>query len=460
MNNERIVSRIISASPHKNTQARMLIQRRVAAYARVSTNSPDQLMSNMAQIDYYTQYICARENWVFAGIYTDEGISGTSTKRREGFARLVQDAIDGKIDLIITKSISRFARNTVDTLMTIRKLKEHNVEVYFEKENLYTFDSKGEVMITMLSSLAQEESRSISENTAWGIRKRMADGKFNLPYVRFLGYEKGKDGRPQIVESEAAVVRHIYGLFIKGDSFYHIAKQLEAEGIPSPSGKSVWQYCVIESILTNEKYMGDAILQKTYISDYLTKKQKPNQGELPQYHVKRSHPGIISKDVFDYVQEEIKHRGFFEKPHSTIHVLSNKIVCGRCGGYYGRRIWHATNKYRAVVWQCRKRWQKGSPCHSPHFYDMQVKDAFMKVMAMVYMADPSIRETCRQMTIPTVNNRYRERLEQVEAFFDNIDMPYDFDDDLFCVLVTQIYVESAHTLKFELRDGTVVPINI
>ena len=192
------------------------IKRKVAAYARVSTDSEEQLSSYEAQVDYYTRYIQSKSNWEFVEIYTDEGISATNTKRRDGFKRMIKDALDKKIDLIITKSVSRFARNTVDTLTTIRKLKEKGVEVYFEKENIYTLDSKGELLITLMSSLAQEESRSISENVTWGQRKRFADGKVSMPYKHFLGYEKGENGSPKLIEKEAKIVRLIYRMFLEG----------------------------------------------------------------------------------------------------------------------------------------------------------------------------------------------------------------------------------------------------
>lgn len=223
----------------------------------------------------------------------DEGISGTSTKYRTGFNQMIEGALDGKIDLIVTKSISRFARNTVDSLVTIRKLKEHGVECFFEKENIYTFDSKGELLITIMSSIAQEESRSISENVTWGQRKRFADGKVSMPYKHFLGYCKGPDGQPQIVEKEAAVVRSIYLMFLEGHAPTYIAKMLTDKGIPTPTGKTRWSCSSVESILTNEKYKGDALLQKKFTVDFLTKKQKVNEGEVPQYYVTDSHESIV-----------------------------------------------------------------------------------------------------------------------------------------------------------------------
>ena len=236
-------------------------KRKVAGYARVSTDSDEQFTSYEAQVDYYTNYIKSRPEWEFVEVYTDEGISALNTKKRDGFNRMIADALDGKIDLIVTKSVSRFARNTVDSLTTVRKLKDKGVEVYFEKENIWTMDSKGELLITIMSSLAQEESRSISENVTWGQRKRFADGKVNMPYKQFLGYRKGADGLPKIVPEEAEIVRTIYRMFVEGMSAGSIAKHLTKNGIPTPSGKAVWQRHTIESILQNEKYKGAALLQ-------------------------------------------------------------------------------------------------------------------------------------------------------------------------------------------------------
>lgn len=255
-----------------------------------------------AQRDYYTNHIKSKPEWQFVKVYTDDGISATSTKNRDGFNKMIKDAIEEKVDLIITKSVSRFARNTVDTLITVRKLKEKGIEVYFEKENIYTMDSKGELLITIMSSLAQEESRSISENVTWGQRKRFADGKINIPYGRFLGYEKGEDGLPKIIEKEAAVIRKIYREFLKGKTYTGIAKQLTEENILTPGGKEEWRSSTVKSILQNEKYKGDALLQKSYTVDFLTKKTKINEGEVPQYYVENSHPGIIKAEAFDLVQ--------------------------------------------------------------------------------------------------------------------------------------------------------------
>lgn len=352
--------------------------KRVAAYARVSTDYDEQLSSFDAQVDYYRKHIKSNPSWTFVEVYTDEGISATSTKKRDGFNRMISDALNGKIDLIITKSVSRFARNTVDTLTTVRKLKEKGVEVYFEKENIYTLDSKGELLITIMSSLAQEESRSISENVTWGQRKRFADGKVSLPYKRFLGYEKGEDGLPKIVEKEAAVVRLIYKLFLEGKTPSGIAKHLTVNKIPTPAGKEVWQQSTVLNILRNEKYKGDAILQKSFTVDFLTKKKKINEGEVPKYYVENSHPAIITSEVFDLVQQEIKKRKNAKGYKTGGSCFSGKIVCGECGSFYGSKVWHSTSKYRRVIWQCNSKFKNDKECCTPHIYEDTLKEAFLE----------------------------------------------------------------------------------
>ena len=246
--------RIIPATINRVTSAPIAActKRKVAGYARVSTDMEEQQTSYEAQLDYYTNYIKSREDWEFVSVYTDEGISATSTKHREGFQNMVADALAGKIDLIVTKSVSRFARNTVDSLTTIRKLKKHGTEVYFEKENIWTFDSKGELLLTIMSSLAQEESRSISENVRWGQRKKFSDGRYSLNYSHFLGYDKGEDGSLVINDEQAKIVRRIFGEFLAGYTPFQIAKRLTADSIPTPAGKKKWSYTTVRRVLSNE----------------------------------------------------------------------------------------------------------------------------------------------------------------------------------------------------------------
>ena len=246
---------------------------------------------------------------------------------------MIAEAKAGKIDLIITKSVSRFARNTVDSLSTIRKLKEYGCEVFFEKENIYTFDSKGELLLTIMSSLAQEESRSISENVTWGHRRSFEKGKIHLAYSRFLGYTKGDDGKLAVVESEAKVVEYIYRSFLDGKTSGGICAELMKMGIPAPCGGEKWCPSTVESILSNEKYKGHAILQKTYTVDFLTKKTKVNEGEVPMYYVEDSHPAIIEPDIWDFVQLEMKRRRDLGRSYSCKNTITTKLVCGDCGSF-------------------------------------------------------------------------------------------------------------------------------
>lgn len=351
---------------------------RVAGYARVSTDSLEQQTSYEAQVDYYTHYIKSKPEWEFVKVYTDEGITATNTKKRDGFNQMIEDALAGKIDLIVTKSVSRFARNTVDSLTTVRKLKEKGVEVYFEKENIYTLDSKGELLITIMSSLAQEESRSISENVTWGKRKQFADGKVSLPYKQFLGYRKGEDGLPEIVPEEAEIVRQIYTMFILGSTPCSIAKQLTQKGVPTPSGRNKWSPSTIESMLSNEKYKGDALLQKTYTLDFLTKKMVVNDGKVPQYYVENSHAAIIQPWEFAIVQAEIKRRKSLTRRYSGQSVLATRIICGNCGDYYGSKTWHSNSKYRRTIWQCNSKFTGENKCNTPHLEEEYVKSAFIR----------------------------------------------------------------------------------
>ena len=371
--------RVIPAIPKfKIVDDAPIKKKRVAAYARVSTDSEEQQTSYEAQIDYYTKYINEKEEWSFVKVFTDEGMSATNTKKRDGFNDMIKRALNGEIDLIITKSVSRFARNTVDTLTTVRKLKENGVEVYFEKENIYTLDSKGELLITIMSSLAQEESRSISENVTWGQRKRFADGKINLPYKHFLGYEKGENGYPKIVEKEAKIVREIYDMYYyKGKTSSNIATLLTQQNIPTPAGKKVWQASTIESILTNEKYKGDALLQKTFTVDFLTKKKKINEGEIQQYYIEGSHPAIISPEFFDLVQAEIQKRK--GQKRSTSGVFASMLICGDCGNFYGSKVWHSNSKYKRTIWQCNRKFKNKDKCTTPHFTEEHLKCEFVKM---------------------------------------------------------------------------------
>lgn len=351
-------------------------KKRVAAYARVSTDFEEQETSLEAQVKYYTDYVQQKPDMEFVGVYADDGISGTSYKKRDEFNRMIEDAMNGKIDLILTKSISRFSRNTVDSLSITRKLKSKGVEVYFEKENISSMDTQAELLFTIMSSIAQEESRSISENIRWGKQRSMEAGKVSLAWGSFLGYVKGPDGLPMIIEEEAEIVRQIYAAYLDGKTFKQIAEDLTEQGIKTPKGNDVWSRETVKSILTNEKYKGDARLQKTYTVDFLTKEIKVNRGERKQWYIKDSHDAIVSPETFELVQKEIQRRcarggRYYDSP------FTGKIICGECGAYYGHRVWHSTSPFRKYIWLCNEKYAHGTPCASPKIEEPEIESAFL-----------------------------------------------------------------------------------
>ena len=365
-------------------------KKKVAAYARVSMQSERMLHSLSAQVSYYSGLIQKNPDWEYAGVYADDFISGTNTVKRDEFKRMLADCEAGKIDIILTKSISRFARNTVDLLETVRHLKDLGVEVQFEKERIRSMDGDGELMLTILASFAQEESRSISDNVKWGIRKRMQNGIPN-GHFRIYGYRWEGD-ELVIVPEEAETVRRIYRAYLEGKSPSYIARQLSASGIPSPSGKANWRPETVKSILTNEKYKGDAVLQKTFCTDFLTKKFKANEGEVPQYYVENSHPAIIEPEVFDMVQAEIRRRGQSGRRYYTPHCFSGRIFCDECGSVYGSKVWH-----RHTVWQCNSRSKGLTPCQTPALRAETLQDAFVTAFNRIIENKEEIISICEKV---------------------------------------------------------------
>ncbi|GGE26786.1 recombinase family protein [Streptococcus himalayensis] len=378
------MKKVITIEParpvHQVEETSVFTRRRVAGYARVSTDHEEQATSYEAQMKYYTDYINSRIDWEFVKMYSDEGITGTNTKSRMGFKEMINDALDGKIDLIITKSVSRFARNTVDSLSTVRKLKEHGVEIYFEKENIWTFDSKGELLITIMSSLAQEESRSISENVKWGKRKQFERGKVSIPFKSTLGFQRGEHGELVVNQEEAKLVRYIFHEFLTGKNCNTIAKSLTEKGILTPMGKTKWTFGTIKRILQNEKYKGDALLQKTFVTDFLTKSTKVNEGELPQYYVENNHEAIIEKEVFELVQVEFVKQ---KQRKSSKTLFSGKLICESCGAAFGSKVWHSNSKYRRVVYRCNHKYDGDKKCKTPHVIENEVKQWFIEAMNQV-----------------------------------------------------------------------------
>jgi site-specific DNA recombinase len=380
---------VIPAKPvHVMTGNQRFTKKRVCAYCRVSTDTEEQLTSYEAQVSYYKGYIKSKPEWEYAGIYADEGITGTTTKHRVDFNRMIEDALKGKIDLIITKSISRFARNTLDCLKYVRLLKEKGVGVYFEKENIDTLDSKGEVLLTILSSLAQDESRNISENSRWGIVRRFQQGKVRVNHKRFLGYDKDENGDLIINEEEAKIVKRIYKEYLSGNGYAAIAKGLTKDGLRNGAGNTKWYASNIRQILTNEKYMGDALLQKTVTVDFLTHKRVKNTGQVQQYYVKNSHSAIVSKEVFKLVQEEMKRRaalqGYSQETrsrHTNKYPFSGKVICGNCGCRVRRKRWGGNEKYKKYKWVCVNHADNGNKaCEMKAIDEEKLKLAYVKAI--------------------------------------------------------------------------------
>lgn len=362
---------------------------KVAAYARVSTDTEEQLNSYTAQCNYYRDLIANNPDYEFVGLYTDEGITGTCMKKRDGFNRMIEDALNGKIEKILIKSISRLGRNTVDNLTAIRSLRAKGVDIYFENQNISTMNMSSELIVTIFSSLAQEESRSISDNVSWGKQRQFERGEFSLPYSQFLGYKKGANGKPEIVEKEAEIVRRIYRLFLNGYTPSNIATLLTSEKIPTPGGKEKWSTSTITSILQNEKYCGCALLQKCYVPDFLTHKSVPNDGQLKQYFIEDSHPAIIRKEVFELVQGEFEKRRNQQRMVRN-NVFSGKIYCADCGGLYGAKVWHSTDKYRKVIFQCNRKFKNKTKCTSGNLSEESIKIIFLKAVTNILANDDYI----------------------------------------------------------------------
>ncbi len=330
---------------------------RVAAYCRVSTDYEEQASSYQTQIEHYTDVIEKNPDWILAGIFADDGISATSTKNREQFNEMIQACKDGKIDMIITKSISRFARNTVDCLNYIRELKALNIPVFFEKESINTMDAKGEVLITIMASLAQQESESLSQNVKIGIKHRFQQGKVMVNANCFLGYDKDEDGHLVINPEQAEIVKRIFREYLEGASCQQIARGLERDGVLTARGNKRWHDSAIRRILENEKYMGDALLQKTYTVDFLNKKRSKNNGDIPQYYVEDDHEAIIPKELFMKAQEEMAWRGSQvdckgrKRGFSSNHCFTGLICCAECGEQFRRIHWN-NRGCKSVVWRC------------------------------------------------------------------------------------------------------------
>lgn len=383
--NVTVIPAIKRVGNNKNGESKPKI--RVAAYCRVSTDSDEQATSYDIQIEHYTNFIQKNPEWELAGIFADDGITGTNTKKREEFNRMIDECMDGNVDMIITKSISRFARNTLDCLKYIRQLKDKNIAVFFEKENINTMDSKGEVMLTIMASLAQQESQSLSQNVKMGIQYRYQQGEIQVNHNRFLGYTKNENKHLVIDPEGAEIVKRIYREYLEGASLLQIARGLESDGILTAASKAKWRPETLKKILQNEKYIGDALLQKTYTVDFLSKKRVKNNGIVPQYYVENSHEPIIPRDLYMQVQEEMVRRasiqsgkGGKKRVYSSKYALSSTVYCGQCGDIYRRVHWN-NRGYKSIVWRCVSRLEeKESGCSSPTINEEMLQTAVVKAI--------------------------------------------------------------------------------
>lgn len=390
-----------------NVHSTQYTRKRVAAYCRVSTKQEEQLNSYEVQVKYYTERINRENGWQLAGIYADKGITGTSTRKRDEFNKMIKACRRHKVDMIITKSISRFARNTVDCLKYVRLLKELGVDVYFEEQGIHSTDPGAEFYITIYGSIAQSESENISHNVAWGKAQSAKEGNVFFAYKSFLGYRKGADGKPEIDPEQAAIVRSIYEQFLAGKSMQDIANELTGQGVPTPSGKSKWQATVIRSILSNEKYKGDALRGKTYIEDCISKKVRVNTGERPQYYIENNHPAIIDSATFGRVQEELARRAGKRKvkqvgtkteqgKYCGKYALTELLICGECGTPYRRCTWTVGGQ-KKIVWRCISRLDYGKKyCHqSPTMEEASLQDAIMETILKTAKVNPEILQTLK-----------------------------------------------------------------
>lgn len=393
---------------------------KVAAYCRVSTESDEQAISYEAQISHYTNYINSNPEWELAGIFADDGISGTNTKKREEFNRMIECCMEGEIDMVITKSISRFARNTLDCLQYIRQLKDKNIPIFFEKENINTMDAKGEVMITIMASLAQQESQSLSQNVKLGFQYRYQKGEIQINCKRFLGYTKDENKKLIIEPKEAEVVKRIYREYLEGASLLKIARGLESEGIVNGAGNKKWHTSNINQILRNEKYIGDALLQKTYTVNFLTKERVKNDGKVPQYYVENSHEAIIPREIYMQVQEElVRRRSVHTSPngrqrsYSANHCFSQMIFCGECKEIFRRVHWNNRGK-KSVVWRCSSRLENtGIFCNARTVNEQLLEEIMVKAINGVVESKKSFIKILNENIASVLLENNEERLEQI-----------------------------------------------
>lgn len=366
-------------------------QTRMAAYCRVSTDSAEQKTSYETQKQVYTDMIAKRKDWTMVGIYADEGISGTRADKRPEFNKMIKDCLAGKIDYIITKSVSRFARNTVECLEFVRMLKARNIGILFEEQNIDTLKCDSELYLVIYAGFAQSESESMSKNITWAFRKNFEDGKVVFNYSKMVGYRKGNDGNPEIIPEEAEIIRNIYDWFLAGKTPREIIDLLITDGIQTKCGKQKWSVGTIQSILRNEKYCGDAILQKTVTIDCISKTHKKNTGEAPMYYVHNNHEAIVTREQFNRVQEELLRRNTIVPKNASKaisaqgrysrYALTEIMHCDECGSRYKRCTW-AKKGVRKIVWRCMSRIEHGTQyCkNSPSLEESKLHQAIVRAI--------------------------------------------------------------------------------
>ena len=411
---------VIPAAP-KNTEPTEQRQLRVAAYCRVSTKEEDQLNSYEAQKNYYTDKIMENKSWTMADIFADEGITGTSAKKRADFMRMMKWCKQGKIDLILTKSVSRFARNTVDCLNYVRMLKAQGIAVYFEKENINSMDESTELMLTMMGAFAQAESESISGNIQAGKRYAMQRGEATINYYNLYAYEKGPDGNPQIIPEQAKIVREIYQKYLHGDSLNMIRKDLEERHIPNARGGATWTHTAVRGILSNEKYAGDVLMQKTFQQDCISRKTIRNTGQRTMYLAPDHHEAIIDRKTYNAVQTELARRnalkGNTQKStpsgrscYTPKYALSDRLICGECGTLYRRCTWVNRGK-KHIVWRCISRFDYGKKyCHdSPSVDEQQLQQGILRAINSIMSEKPAlVRQVTKNLQVVIHPNRSGE----------------------------------------------------
>ena len=431
---------IIPAKPELAQEAAVKRQLRVAAYCRVSTEEEEQASSYEAQCQYYTDKIMSNKEWTMAGIFADEGITGTSTKKRTEFLRMIRQCKQKKIDLILTKSIQRFARNTLDCINYTRILRQLGIGVLFEKENINSLPPDSEFMITMYGAMAQSESESISGNVKWGKKRAMEAGKVSIAYKNLYAYEKGADGKPAPIPEQAEIVRELYTRYLAGASLRELKDWLEHGKQPTVAGGTAWSITAVKGILTNEKYCGDVLLQKTFSTDVISKKVVKNTGQLPKYLIQNHHAGIVTREQFQAVQAELARRSALRSDskqaatgrscYTSKYALSDRLVCGECGKLYRRKTRNIKgNIYHE--WRCISRLDYGKRyCHnSPTLREIPLQNAILSAINEAMSEKPvlldHIKSAMSLELLPVQGQTMSladidRRLEQLDAQFQQL----------------------------------------